>query len=194
MTTLNPTRDRILSYGLGIASQQGLQAISMGTLARELDLPRSGLTSHFTSNESLQLGVLEQAASLFLRQVIDASASEAGDARLRSLFRRWISWSISPKLKGGCPFVLASRHAETLPVPVRIRLKEVLDAWSGVLEEAIADAKKSGQLRSDVDAGQLIFEVHGLYLSHHFFYWYMKDNMAEHRTLKAFDRLIAACR
>lgn len=194
MTTLNPTRDRILSHGLGIASQQGLQALSMGTLARELDLPRSGLLSHFSDNESLQLGVLEQAASLFLREVIDATAALAGDARIKALFVRWIAWSRSPKLKGGCPFVLASRQSEALPEPVRARLKEVLDTWSNVLRQAIGTAKAAGQLRADVDADQLVFELHGLYLSHHFFHWYMKDNTAEYRTIKAFDRLIAACR
>ncbi len=194
MTALNPTRDRILTHGLGIASQQGLQALSMGTLARELDLPRSGLMSHFADNESLQLGVLEQAASLFLREVIDSTASMSGDTRLKALFVRWIAWSRSPKLKGGCPFVLASRQSESLSQPLRVRLKEVLETWSQVIGQAIAAAKSGGHLREDIDADQLVFELHGLYLSHHFFHWYMKDNTAEYRTLKAFDRLIAGCR
>ena len=195
MTALNTTRDRILTHGLGIASQQGLQALSMGTLARELDLPRSGLSSHFSDNESLQLGVLEQAASLFLREVIDSTAaSTPGEARLKAMFVRWIAWSRSPKLKGGCPFVLASRQSSVLPAPVRVRLKEVLDTWSQVLEQAVQETKANGQFRGDVEAAQIVFEMHGLYLSHHFFHWYMKDNMAELRTLKAFERLVASCR
>lgn len=195
MTALNPTRDRILSHGLGIASRQGLQGLSMGTLARELDLPRSGLSSHFADNESLQLGVLEQAASMFLREVIDATSAMApGEARLKAMFVRWIAWSRSPKLRGGCPFVHASRESSVLPAPVRVRLKEVLDSWSQVLEQAVQETKANGQFRGDVDAAQIVFEMHGLYLSHHFFHWYMKDHLAEHRTIKAFDRLVASCR
>lgn len=195
MVAMNPIRDRILSHGLGIASQQGLHALSMGTLARELDLPRSGLTSHFADNESLQLGVLEQAAALFLREVIDATASLApGEARLKALFAKWIAWSRSPKLKGGCPFVHASRQAGALPDPVRARLKEVLDGWSQVLRQAIVDARTAQQFRADIDPEQIAFELHGLYLGHHFFHWYQKDRMAEHRTMKAFERLVAACR
>ncbi len=195
MVAVNPVRDRILSYGLGIASQQGLHALSMGTLARELDLPRSGLTNHFADTESLQLGVLEQAASLFLRDVIDATAAlPQGEPRLKALFTRWIQWSRSPKLKGGCPFVHASRQATALPESVRTRLKEVLDGWSVVLTQAIEDAKTSGHFRADLDPEQTIFELHGLYLGHHFFHWYQKDRMAEHRTMKAFDRLLASCR
>ncbi len=193
MTTADPIRDRILSHGLGIASRQGLTALTMGTLARELELPRSGLTGHFADRESLQLGVLEQATALFMRDVVDASMSApAGQARLKMLFGRWIAWSRAPMLKGGCPFVHASRQAVELAEPVRSRLKEVLDGWSDIVTEAISDAKHQGQFRPDIDAQQMVFELYGLYLSHHFFHWYMKDAAAEKRTLKAFERLIAS--
>lgn len=195
MVAMNPIRERILSHGLGIASQQGLHALSMGTLARELDLPRSGLTSHFADVESLQLGVLEQAATLFLRDVIETTAAAPeGEARLKAMFAKWLQWSRSPKFKGGCPFVHASRQAVALPEPVRARLREVLDGWSTVLGQAIVDAKAAQQLRADVDPEQTVFELHGLYLGHHFFHWYQKDRLAEQRTLKAFERLLEACR
>ncbi len=193
MATPDPIREQILSHGLGIASRQGLTALTMGTLARELELPRSGLTGHFADRESLQLGVLEQATSLFLRDVANASlGAPAGEARLRMLFGRWIAWSRAPMLKGGCPFVQASRQAVELAEPVRTRLKEVLDGWSGIVTEAIRDAKRLGQFRADIDCEQMVFELYGLYLSHHFFHWYMKDTAAEARTLKAFERLLVS--
>lgn len=195
MAHTSAVRDRILSHGLSIASRQGLTALSMGTLARELDIPRSGVASHFADQESLQLGVLEQATTLFLRDVVNASVSApAGEARLKSLFGRWIGWSRAPMLKGGCPFVHASRQASELPEQVRIRLKDVLDGWSQMLAVAIADAKAAGQFRADLDPAQLVFELHGLYLSHHFFHWYMKDKAAEAQTMKALDRLLMASR
>ncbi len=189
----NPIRTRILTRGLGIASSQGLTALTMGTLARELELPRSGLVDHFADRESLQLGVLEQATEMFMRDVVDASRSApAGEAQLKLLFGRWIAWSRSPMLKGGCPFVHASRQAQELPEPVRTRLKQVLDGWSEIVTNAIRDAKQLGQFRANVDAEQMLFEMYGLYLSHHFFYWYMKDAAAESRTLKAFERLLTS--
>lgn len=195
MAATSAIRDRILKHGLSIASQQGFTALSMGTLAHDLELPRSGLASHFADQESLQLGVLEQAAQLFLRDVIEATAkAEPGEVRLRALFGKWIAWSRAPMLKGGCPFVHASRQSSELAEPVRLRLKEVLDGWSQMLTQAIDDGKQSLQFRSDLDADQLVFEFHGLYLSHHFFHWYMKDLTAEARTMKAFERLIAASR
>ena len=188
-------RERILSHGLGIASQQGLNALTMGTLARELDMPRSGLTIHFANRESLQLGVLEPAIALFQRDVVNASVNASpGDAHLKAMFGRWIAWSRAPMLKGGCPFVHASRQSDDLAEPVRFRLKEVLDGWSDVLSAAIGEAKAASQFRSDLDIDQVVFELYGLYLSHHFFHWNMKDKAAEARTIKAFDRLLAASR
>lgn len=190
---VDPIRKRILARGISIASTQGFTAITMGTLARELELPRSGLVDHFADRESLQLGVLEQATDLFMRDVVDASRSApAGEAQLKLLFGRWIAWSRAPLLKGGCPFVHASRQAIELPEPVRTRLKQVLDGWSEIITIAIGDAKRLGQFRADVDAGQMLFEMYGLYLSHHFFHWYMRDTAAETRTLKAFERLLTS--
>ena len=195
MTAVDMVRDRILAHGLGIASAQGLQSLSMGDLARDLDLSKSGLFAHFATKESLQLGVLDQAAQMFIRDVVEAAApSDPGEARLKALFGKWIAWARSPRLKGGCPFVHASAESDALPVPVRLKLKEVLDGWSEIVTAAIEDAKAQGQFRNELDSSQLVFELYGLYLSHHFWHWSMKDRGALERTMKALDRLVAASR
>jgi AcrR family transcriptional regulator len=83
MNTHEIVRDRILSHGLGIASAQGLHALSMGDLARELDLSRSGLFAHFATKESLQLAVLDQAAEMFVRDVIEPGLAASASERTR---------------------------------------------------------------------------------------------------------------
>lgn len=191
MTGQEIVRDRILTHGLGIASAHGLHALSMGDMARELELPRSGLSAHFATKESLQLAVVEQASDMFVRDVIEPGLkADIGDARVIALFGKWMQWSRSPRLKGGCPFVQASAESDSLPEPVRLRLKEVLDHWSGVLAGAILEAKDIERFRADVDEDQVVFELYGLYLSHHFWHWSMKDRAAGDRTMKAFKRLI----
>ena len=195
MTAQELGRDRILTHGLGIASAHGLHALSMGDVARQLDLPRSGLFAHFATKESLQLAVLDQAADMFVRDVIEPGmAAAAGEVRVGALFGKWMQWSRSPRLKGGCPFVQASAESDALPEPVRVKLKEVLDHWSGVLAEAVREAKESAKFRGDLDESQVVFELYGLYLSHHFWHWSMKDRSAGERTMKAFARLIDASR
>ena len=195
MSAASAVRERILSHSLGLASARGLSALSIGDLARDLDLSRSGLMGHFTDKEALQLGVIEKAAGLFIADVVDAAAGVTeGDQHLRRLFTRWLSWSRAPRLSGGCPFVHASAESDALPASVRQKLEDFLDGWSMTLKGAIEQAKDSGALSAETDADQLIFELYGLYLSHHFWHWSMKDRTALERTTRAFDRLMAASR
>jgi AcrR family transcriptional regulator len=195
MSTADVVRERILVHGLGVASASGLQALSMGDVARDLDLSRSGLFAHFATKESLQLGVLEQAAQMFIREVMEpSSVAMSGELRVKALFTNWIAWARSPRLRGGCPFVHASAESDALAEPVRAKLKSVLEAWNETLRTAIEDAKAAGQFAADLDTDQFMFEVTGLYLSHHFWHWSMKDREALTRTKRAFERLLAASR
>ncbi|MDX2307416.1 MAG: hypothetical protein NW216_04180 [Hyphomicrobium sp.] len=195
MTTASGVREMILTRGLGIASTQGLQALSIGDLARDLELSRSGLHAQFRDVESLQLGVIEKAADLFIRDVMEAgSAAADGEARLRSLFAKWLQWSRSPRLAGGCPFVHASAEGDALPQAVRDRLDTFMQAFSSTLKGAVEAAIEAREFRSDIDAEQIVFELYGLYLSHHFWHWSMKDRSALSRTMQAFERVMAASR
>jgi AcrR family transcriptional regulator len=195
MTTMEAVRDRILSHSLGLVSARGLSALSIGDLARDMELSRSALLAHFADRDALQIGVIEKAATLFVHDVVEAATSTAaGEARLRALFGRWLAWSRSPRLTGGCPFVHASAESDALPPGVRDKLEDFMTGWSDALKASIDDAKAAGQLAADTDADQLVFELYGLYLSHHFWHWSMKDRMAQERTQRAFERLLAASR
>jgi AcrR family transcriptional regulator len=195
MTTMEAVRDRILSHSLGLVSARGLSALSIGDLARDLELSRSGLLSHFADKAALQLGVIEKAAALFVHDVVEAGTiAGTGEKRLKALFVRWLAWSRGPRLKGGCPFVHASAESDALPPTVRTKLEQVMSEWSAALKSAIEDAKTAGEFASGLDADQLVFELYGLYLSHHFWHWSMKDRSAQDRTMRAFERLLLASR
>ncbi len=195
MTTMEAVRDRILSHSLGLASARGLLALSIGDLARDLELSRSGLLAHFADKETLQLGVIDKAAALFVCDVVEGGTNAGyGEKRLRALFGRWLAWSRGPRLKGGCPFVHASAESDALPPAVRERLDAFLGEWSNTLKSAIEGAKEAGELAPGTDPDQLVFELYGLYLSHHFWHWSMKDRMAQERTMRAFERLLLASR
>jgi AcrR family transcriptional regulator len=196
MRAARDERERIVAHGLGIASAQGLRALSIGDVARDLELPRSGLFSHFATKESFQLAVLEQAAEMFVQDVIRTWDEDTpnGRPRLEMLFTNWLKWARAARLKGGCPFVHASAESEGLPASVLAKLREVLDGWTATLTEAIEAGKEKGEFRSDLDSSQLVFELYGLYLSHHFWHWSMKDPQAYARTLRAFERVLEASR
>ena len=198
MSVQTSLRDEILNRGMAIASAQGLQSLTISEMARELHVPRSGLSTLFSSREVLQLAVLELAANCFIKEVAEpAQRIPSGEARVTALFRNWINWARADRLKGGCPFVHASREADALDKPVTLKLNEFLGTWRNELGAAIDEAKGpdcDGKFRTDLDTEQFIFELFGLYLSHHFWHWSMHDKQAEWRTLKAFERLLENAR
>src|SRR5271156_1970483 len=85
------TRESILEKAVAIASVEGLEGLTIGKLATELGISKSGLFAHFGSKEELQLGVVEMARKLFVERVILPAQDEKGMKRLRTLYENWIS-------------------------------------------------------------------------------------------------------
>ncbi|HEX9308004.1 MAG TPA: helix-turn-helix domain-containing protein, partial [Anaeromyxobacter sp.] len=59
------TRGAILERAIQLASEVGLEGLTIGRLASALDLSKSGLFAHFSSKEGLQVATLDRAAELF---------------------------------------------------------------------------------------------------------------------------------
>lgn len=186
------TRAAILDRALQMARAAGLHGVTIGALAEELDMSKSGLFAHFGSKETLQLEVLELAASRFTEAVFaPALKAPRGIPRLRAIFERWLEWERQP---GGCPFVIAAVELDDRPGPVRDALvrsqRQLLDGLRRAVEIAIAE----GQLRPDVDVEQLAYELHGLLLAYHYDARLLRDERADARARKAFDGLVERAR
>src|SRR5687767_2313773 len=99
------TRQAILERGMALVSQLGLEAVSIGQLAADLAISKSGLFAHFQSKEALQVQILQHAATRFVEVVIKpALAARRGEPRLRALYERWMRWPDTIGLPGGCVF------------------------------------------------------------------------------------------
>src|SRR5207237_7659160 len=102
------TRERIVRHALQLSSKEGLDGLSIGVLASELGLSKSGLFAHFGSKEELQLAILKMVAERFEREVLlPAFRAPRGEPRIRRIFDRWMDW-VRAAAPGGCPFVAAS--------------------------------------------------------------------------------------
>src|SRR5262245_18736136 len=109
MTKGASTRERILERAYRLASRDGLEGLSLGRLAAEIGLSKSGLFAHFQSKEELQVEVLRQAAQRFIEVVWGpALRAPRGEPRLRQLFTGWLRWLDDPTSPGGCVFAAAS--------------------------------------------------------------------------------------
>lgn len=189
------TRQTILEHATALASQVGLEGISIGRLADDLELSKSGLFAHFQSKEALQIQVLEYAAMRFVETVVrPAMRAPRGEPRIREAFERWISWPKRSALPGGCFFVAAAVELDDQPGPVRDRLVELQKDWLGVLAETVRSAVEEGHFRPDVDPEQFAHEMYGVMLAGHHASRLLRDPKAGQRTRAAFETLLGNAR
>ena len=189
------TRDAILERAIRMASEAGLDGLTIGRLAADLDLSKSGLFAHFASKEGLQVATLDRAAARFVEVVIrPALKAPRGEPRLRALVERWERWPIDVPQPGGCLFVQAAVELDDKPGPARDRLVALQREWLGALAITVKGAVTEGHFRRDVDPDQVAFELYGIMLSTHHAVRLLRDPRAHARARRAVDRLLASCR
>ncbi len=189
------TRDAILERAIELASEVGLEGLSIGRLAGALDLSKSGLFAHFASKEGLQVATLDRAAEKFVEVVLrPALKAPRGEPRLRALVDRWQRWPIDVPQPGGCLFVQAAVELDDKPGPARDRLVALQREWLAALATAVKGAVTEGHFRRDVDPEQVAFELYGIMLSTHHAVRLLRDARANARARRAVDRLLASCR
>ncbi len=169
----------------------GLSGVTIGALAERAGMSKSGLFAHFGSKEELQLGLLDQTARVFDETVLaPAMAAPEGLLRLRAQVHNWFNWTAWAGLKGGCPIASGIFELDDQAGPVRERLLIMEKQWRETLVEATAQAVERGQLRSDLDKEQFVWELCGIYLSHHASARFVKDPEADVRAQRAFTALL----
>lgn len=189
------TRTAILDHATRLASQVGLTGLTIGVLADDLELSKSGLFAHFRSKENLQIQVLDHAAQNFVDRVIEPALREPrGELRMRSLFERWLAWDRDRALPGGCVFVAASSELDDRPGPVRDRLVELQRQWLEVITATFRKGVEAGQFHPQADPGQFVQDLYGIMLAYHHQSRLMNDASAEARARKAFETLLAPAR
>jgi AcrR family transcriptional regulator len=189
------TRQAILERAVRLASRVGLQGLTIGGLAEELQLSKSGLFAHFRSKSSLEVEVLEAATTLFTEVVIrPALAQPRGEPRLRALFERWLDWARNAAREGGCIFVAAATELDDEPGPARDKLVQSERDWLDCIAQMARTAKKEGHFRSEVDEEQFASDLHGVTLAYHHSARLMRDPKAEERARRSFEALLSACR
>jgi AcrR family transcriptional regulator len=159
------TRKAILETAVHIASAEGLEGLTIGRLALELSMSKSGLFAHFGSKEDLQVATVEAARAIFINEVIRPAFEAAqGLTRLWRLCDIWLAYVQTGVFRGGCFFAAAAAEFDSRPGPVRDRIADIMKEWLSTLRNAIIEAQKAGQLKKEVDATQLAFEFNSLEL------------------------------
>lgn len=154
------TRRVVLARAVDLASVEGLDGLSIGRLAADLEISKSGLIAHFGSKEGLQLATVRAARAIFVHTVIEPTLeTPPGMARVRALLDAWLTYSSDRRFPGGCFFARASHEYAARPGAVRDALAVIDDEWLGLIAETIAGAQEVGEIVLDVDPVQLAYEV-----------------------------------
>ncbi|MFF4036697.1 TetR/AcrR family transcriptional regulator [Streptomyces sp. NPDC001816] len=156
----NRTRQLVLRRTVEIASVEGLEALTVGRLATELELSKSGVFALFGSKQELQLATVREAARIFTEQVIRPSGEvPAGVGRVWRLCELWLEYSRGRVFPGGCFFYGVMAEFDARTGPVHDAVVRAQRDWSALVERTIEEARAAGELRADTDATQLAFEI-----------------------------------
>jgi len=186
------TKVAILDEAVGIASRIGFNALTIGQLADQTGMSKSGLFAHFKSKEALQLETLERGRERFNDIVtLPTLKHPRGIARVRALFDNWLVWE-TEALQGGCVFVTASIEYDDQPGPMRDALVRNQKDWAEFIAVVAGTGVSEGDFRADLDTEQFAFAMQGLMYAYHHAARLLRDPNARDRTRQSFEQLLAS--
>lgn len=190
------TRAAIIEHALGVASHDGLEALTLGTLADSMKMSKSGVFSRVGSRETLQLAVLANYRQRFEAQVLQPSQRMApGLPRLRRLFDMSLQQVESRQAtnSAGCFYISCAAEYDDRPGAVRHALTDSVIAWRAAFEQEAREAVLLGHLAGDLDPAQLVFEIYALLLAAQHDTRLLEQRSATARARSGFERLLARC-
>ncbi|WP_137992276.1 TetR/AcrR family transcriptional regulator [Streptomyces vilmorinianum] len=156
----NQTRRLILGRTMDIASVEGLEGLSLGRIATELKLSKSGVFALFGSKEELQLATIRAAVAVFADRVVaPLDGLPPGPGRVWALCRNWLAYSSERVFEGGCFFYAVSAEFDARSGPVHDAIARTRQDWVTYVEKELTEARMAGGLVEDVDVPQLAFEI-----------------------------------
>jgi AcrR family transcriptional regulator len=157
------TRESILGEAARLATVEGLEGLSIGGLAGETGMSKSGLYAHFGSKQELQLATIGSARETFIAEVLQPALAEPkGLERLLAACDGFLSHVERKVFPGGCFFAAASAEVGTRPGPVRDAVAAQQRDWLELLERLAREAEELGEIPKGADPAQLAFELNAV--------------------------------
>jgi AcrR family transcriptional regulator len=186
------SRATILLTAAKLATTRGLDGLSIGDLAAEVGMSKSGLYAHFKSKEELELATIETAAAIFNSEVLQPAArAAAGTERLGALVEAFLSHLERRVFPGGCFFASVASELDTRPGPARDRVAQVLDRWLSLLRQCLLDAQARGEIDPGADVAQAVFEIQAMLLTGNFQFILSNDPVRLSQARRGVEHVLA---
>jgi AcrR family transcriptional regulator len=157
------TRQTILAGAVKIAAREGLAAVTIGRLAKELRMSKSGLISHFGSKHALELATLETARRVFADAVIrPAQDKRGGIERVWNFCDLWLQ-HIEQQIFAG-PYFFTGTFLEHVDQrgPIAEAVTAIAQEWFNALRKAVEEAQEKGEINPKAGPKQITWELNGL--------------------------------
>lgn len=155
------THASILEAATRVASVEGIRGLSIGRLAEELGVSKSGLYAHFGSKERLQLETIEAALAIFEDEVVRPSLeAPEGLGQLQAVIEAFFSYVERGVFPGGCFFAGLLAEEDARSGPLHDAVVSLERAWKDEMDQLVRNAQAHGEIADDVDAEQLAFELY----------------------------------
>jgi AcrR family transcriptional regulator len=184
------TKAIIVDAALGLATQIGLEGLSIGAIAEITQMSKSGVFAHFGSREELQISVVREYHTRFEQEVFfPALEAKRGLPRLQALFANWMKRT-SVEIDSGCIYISGAVEFDDRTGPVRDALASSVKTWMAAMDRAVRQAQELGHLDDKADPAQILFEIHGLILALHYEARFLKTPGSIDRALRGFASIL----
>lgn len=184
------TKAVIVDAALGLATQIGLEGLSIGALAEVTGMSKSGVFAHFGSREELQISVIRNYFRLFEEEVFyPALHQPRGLPRLRAMFDNWMK-RVAVEIQSGCIFISGAVEFDDRSGPVRDALASSVETWLAAIYRAVVQSKEEGHLGAAADEKQVAYEIHGLILALHYEARFLKMPGSIDRAKTGFENIL----
>lgn len=184
------TKTAIIDVALSLATQMGLEGLTIGAVAEMAGMSKSGVFAHFGSREELQISVIREYHHRFEQEVFyPVLLLPRGLPRLRALFANWMQRT-SAEIDSGCLYISGAAEFDDRPGPVRDALASSVQTWMDALHRAVRMSVEQGDLDGQTDAAQMAFEIHGLILACHYEARFLKSKTALSLAQRSFEHIL----
>ena len=185
------TKQVIVDAALGLATQIGLEGLSIGVLAEVTHMSKSGVFAHFGSREELQISVIREYFNRFEQEVfVPAMREPQGLPRLQALFANWMT-RVAVEIQSGCIFISGAVEFDDRSGPVHDALASSVKTWLQAVHRTVVQAKACGHLDENANEQQVAFEIHGLILALHYEARFLKYPGSIERAVQGFNNIVA---
>ncbi len=184
------TRAAIVMAALEQAARTGLEGLTIGALAEQMHMSKSGVFAHFGSREDLQIAVLKAYELRFIDEILKPSLVRArGLPRLLAIISQWLERTVIEAALG-CIWISGASEYDDRPGAVRDELVSMVQGWQQEISRAIAQSIEAGHLRPDTDVDDVVFGLYGVILVLHHDARLMRSAQALPRARRAIGTLL----